>query len=125
MIVSYGYNVISVRIKGVVYFLLRHINNICGREVPDTMSKDKANFFIDVLIPAFISIVITGLIFLLASIFWITITDYEFSDFLLVLSRVLEKASSYSTLLAAFVATIFFQSYSLTKNQKSELEAKT
>lgn len=48
-------------------------------------------------------------IFLGSSLLWILITPYRIQDFFLVLSLILKKAGSYSTLLVGIVVTIFYQ----------------
>lgn len=53
-------------------------------------------------------IVLLG-IFLGSTLLWILITSYEIQDFFLVLSLILKKAGSYSTLLVGIVVTIFYQ----------------
>lgn len=59
-------------------------------------------------------------IFILATMLWIVITPYTFNQFFLVLSLILKKAGSYSTLLVGIVITVFIQIYTKEKDLETE-----
>lgn len=85
-------------------------------------SRDKQ--ILKVLLPILGSIFVVAAIFIFSDVIWIGISDYKFSDFFFVLQLILEKMGAYSTLLAAIVATIFFQSYTASKSEDKDIELK-
>ncbi|MCL2404509.1 MAG: hypothetical protein FWC92_03060 [Defluviitaleaceae bacterium] len=66
--------------------------------------------------------VVLAIVFLSAAATWILLTDRFFSEYLIVLSSILRNSGVHSTLLAAVVATVAFQSIkdADTKNKESE-----
>lgn len=64
------------------------------------------------------------LLFLLASLGWIIICGMPITEYFHVLSVILSKAGSYSTLLTALSATVILQSYASIKNQEKEISDK-
>lgn len=77
-----------------------------------------------IMFPMIISIVVIVAIFVFSTLIWIAISDFKNSDFNFVLQLVLKKSGTYSVLLSAIVATIFFQSYTASKAEDKEKELK-
>jgi hypothetical protein len=71
-----------------------------------------------------IAIFVLCALFLLVALAWILVTDSDFTKYLLVLSRVFRYCGSYSTLLAALVATIAFQSVKDAEVSRKESEGR-
>lgn len=61
-----------------------------------------------------------SVLFTCATFLWICITPYTMTQFFEVLSKILQKAGSYSVLLVGIVITIFFQVYSKEKELEKE-----
>lgn len=61
-----------------------------------------------------------SVLFTCATFLWICITPYTMTQFFEVLSKILQKAGSYSVLLVGIVITIFFQVYSKEKELEEE-----
>ena len=71
-----------------------------------------------------IAISVLCALFLLAALAWILVTDRDFSKYLFVLTKVFRYCGSYSTLLAALVATVAFQSIKDAEASRREAEEK-
>ncbi len=67
----------------------------------------------------FVIIMLFGL-FIASTILWIIITPFRMGDFAYVLSLILKKSGSYSTLLVGVAVTIFYQMYSKDKELERE-----
>lgn len=63
-------------------------------------------------------------VFMIAAVIWILITDRDISNYFFVLSRVMRNGGTYSTLLAAIVAAVAFQSFKDAEAKHKELEEK-
>lgn len=79
---------------------------------------------IRVLLPLGYTAAILAVIFLASALGWIAISDYRLENFFLVLQLILKKSGSYGALLAAIIATIFFQSYTGMKAEAKDREDK-
>ncbi|MBU3130274.1 hypothetical protein [Clostridium tagluense] len=86
--------------------------------------KNKSKRVLGILFPMIISIAVIAAIFIFVAITWIGISDFKTSNFLFVLQLILKKAGTYSVLLSAIVATIFFQSYTASKVEDKDKELK-
>lgn len=75
-----------------------------------------------IMLPLLLSIVILVLIFLIAALVWMIISGEQ--HFFLVLQKILKNAGAYSTLLTAFIVTIFFNGYQDIKFDQKVLEEK-
>lgn len=84
----------------------------------------RLNRIINILRPLIGAIFIISILLLLISFGWIVISEYQFSDYFEILQLVLKNGGSYSALLAAITATVFFQSYQDTKKQEKEKNRK-
>jgi hypothetical protein len=85
-------------------------------------SKDR--LILKILFPVIGSIVVIAVIFIFSTLIWIGISDFKFLDFFHVLQLLLKKMGAYSTLIAAIVATVFFQSYTESKSEDKDIELK-
>lgn len=63
-------------------------------------------------------------VFMFAATIWILITDRDFSNYFFVLSRVMRSGGTYSTLLAAIVVAVAFQSFKDAEAKHKETEEK-
>lgn len=88
------------------------------------MSKTKDNRILKILFPMIISILVIAVIFIFSALIWIEISNFKSSDFFIVLQLLFKKMGSYSVLLTAIVATIFFQSYTASKSEDKDIEFK-
>jgi hypothetical protein len=70
------------------------------------------------------AIIALGLVFLLSTVVWIAITGFVWDSFFSILSNILKKGGSYSTLLTAIVVAVAFQSYKDAENKCKESEDK-
>lgn len=85
-------------------------------------SKDKR--ILKILFPILGSILVIAIIFIFSALIWIGLSGFKFLDFFIVLQLLLKKMGAYSTLLAAIVATVFFQSYTTSKSEDKDIELK-
>lgn len=67
---------------------------------------------------------ILAVIFFIAAFAWILITDMQFSNYFVVLSNILKNGGTYSTLIAALLATTAFQNINDTEVKRKEAEEK-
>ncbi len=86
------------------------------------MHKNQKRF--PILTPLIYTALLLALIFAMSALIWISISDYTIGDFFTVLQLILSKCGSYSALLSAIVATVFFQSYVNLKNDNKDRENK-
>lgn len=79
---------------------------------------------IRVLLPLGYTAAILAFIFLASTLGWISISNFTLKDFFPVLQLIIKRSGSYGALLAAIVATIFFQSYTGMKADEKAREDK-
>lgn len=70
------------------------------------------------------SFFIIAFIFIISAIVWILLSDYRYYEIATVLLLVMKSSGVYSTLFAAIIATVFFQSYAAQKSEDKDIETK-
>lgn len=86
--------------------------------------NNKSKHVFRIILPMIISVLAIATIFIFTALIWIVISDYKFVDFFVVLQLILKKAGSYSVLVSAIIATVFFQSYTESKAEDKEKDLK-
>lgn len=79
---------------------------------------------LNLLWPLIISLLIILVIFISTTTIWVIFSTYTIDDFWNAFLKVSRGMSGYSILLAAMVATVFFQSYTLNIENDKEMEKK-
>ena len=72
------------------------------------------------IIAMLISVMLLGILFLLATFVWLTLTGFQ-QSFFEVLSKILAKGGAYSTLLSVVIGTVVFQS--IKKEEEKQLKS--